>query len=433
MKGWGANLGADLRPRKGALLGVVLSCTAWRRLLCEDFWPPTDQVSDAENAELTLPFSPEVGQAIASMKACSAPGPDGLPVMFFQRFWETMRPVIMPMFQEFYIGTLDMGRINFGVVALIPKVVGASDIRQFRPITVINVLARIFAKGDGGLWLQLIEAKYLQGRPLFACSLMTGSQFWKSIQGIKDEIRLAIRFSVGNGAGTQFWLDPWLDGEPLRLRFPRLSAICGDPAVLVSATAREDGWHVAFRCPLGPAEVHEWEALQVSVPFPTSSDRDSVAWSLSPSGEFSVSSAYLALCRLPVLPWLSPLWKAPLPLKIKIFVWQLLRDRLFSGTEPDLGRRGHKASADDARFHHSPARQSVENWSFSTPSSPRLALSPLAVAQIRLRPPVSQRLSHAAARAAASSGHRSFPDPKSPSSVSFHARRLFDGLPQGTK
>ncbi|KAE8767138.1 putative NOT transcription complex subunit VIP2 [Hordeum vulgare] len=115
--------------------------------LFEDFWPLADQVSDGENVELTLPFSPkEVGQMIASMKACSAPGPDGLPVIFFHRFWETMRPVIMPMFQEFYIGTLDMGRINFGVIALIPKVVGASDIRQFRLITVINVLARIFAK-----------------------------------------------------------------------------------------------------------------------------------------------------------------------------------------------------------------------------------------------------------------------------------------------
>ncbi|KAE8807885.1 retrotransposon unclassified [Hordeum vulgare] len=80
------------------------------------------------------------------MKACSAPGPDGLPVVFFHRFWETVGPVIMPMFHEFYIGTLDMDRINFGVIALIPKVVGASDIPQFHPITVINVLARIFDK-----------------------------------------------------------------------------------------------------------------------------------------------------------------------------------------------------------------------------------------------------------------------------------------------
>ena len=115
--------------------------------LCADFWPPAEQVSDAEKAELTLPFSPEeVGRAIASMKACSAPGPDGLPVVFFQKFWEILRPIIMPMFHEFYIGTLDMARINYGVISLIPKVVGATDIRHFRPITVINVLERIFAK-----------------------------------------------------------------------------------------------------------------------------------------------------------------------------------------------------------------------------------------------------------------------------------------------
>ncbi|KAE8769567.1 dna replication licensing factor mcm2 [Hordeum vulgare] len=152
-------------------------------------------------------------------------------------------------------------------------------------------------------------------------------------RGIKHDIRLGLRISVCNGSGTEFWLDPWLDGEPLRLRFPRLFAICGDPAALVAASAREDGWHVAFRRPLGPAEAHEWAILQVVVPLLVSSDKDSVLWSLSPSGHFSVSSAYLALCRTPVIPWLSSLWKAPLPLKIKIFVWQLLRDRLPSGTE----------------------------------------------------------------------------------------------------
>ncbi|KAE8783282.1 retrotransposon unclassified [Hordeum vulgare] len=81
------------------------------------------------------------------MKACSAPGPDGLPVVFFERFWGTLRPVIMPMFHEFYIGTLDMGRTSFGVIALIPKVVAASDIRQFRPITIAHPLQSAFPKG----------------------------------------------------------------------------------------------------------------------------------------------------------------------------------------------------------------------------------------------------------------------------------------------
>ncbi|KAE8814193.1 abc transporter g family member 37 [Hordeum vulgare] len=217
----------------------------------------------------------------------------------------------------------------------LPKDRGGLGIPASRRMNVALMLRWVYwiLQGDGGLWLQLIEAKYLRGRPLLACSLTTRSQFWKSIQGIKNDIRLGLRISVGDGAETQFWLDPWMDVEPIRLCFPRVFASCDDLAVLVSASALEDGWQVAFRRPLGPAEVQEWELLQEVVPLPASSARDSVSWSLSPSGEFSVSSAYLALCRMPVLPWISPLWKAPLPLKIKIFVWQLLRDRLPSGTE----------------------------------------------------------------------------------------------------
>lgn len=32
---------------------------------------------------------------------------------------------------------------------------------------------------EGGLWLQLLQAKYLRGEPLLACSRMGGSEFWR--------------------------------------------------------------------------------------------------------------------------------------------------------------------------------------------------------------------------------------------------------------
>jgi hypothetical protein len=80
------------------------------------------------------------------MKADSAPGSDRLSVVFFQKFLEKIQAVIMPMFQELYIGTLIMSRLNFGVITLIPKVLGATDIRQFRPITVVNVIQWIISK-----------------------------------------------------------------------------------------------------------------------------------------------------------------------------------------------------------------------------------------------------------------------------------------------
>lgn len=78
-----------------------------------------------KNAALALPFSPEeVGRAIAEMKASSTPESDDLHVTFFQKFWMQLQWVIMPMLHEFYIGALDMSRVNFGVITLILKIVG---------------------------------------------------------------------------------------------------------------------------------------------------------------------------------------------------------------------------------------------------------------------------------------------------------------------
>jgi hypothetical protein len=105
-------------------------------------------VSDAANAALVAPFSEdEVLAAIKGMNPSSAPGPDGLPVTFFKAFWQTIKPEVMALFDEFFSGTMDLGRLNYGVITLIPKVPGAADIHQFRPITVINVIFRILAKG----------------------------------------------------------------------------------------------------------------------------------------------------------------------------------------------------------------------------------------------------------------------------------------------
>ncbi|KAE8768668.1 hypothetical protein D1007_59848 [Hordeum vulgare] len=176
----------------------------------------------------------------------------------------------------------------------LPKDRGGLGIPASRRMNVALMLRWVcqILRGDGGLWLQLLEAKYLHGKPLLACPHSTGSQFWKSIRAIKDDIRLGLWFSVGNGSRTQFWLDPWLDGEPLSLRFPRLFAICEEPAVLVSAAALEDGWQFAFRCSFGPEEVQEWDVLNEVVPLSISSVYDNVSRSLSPSGQFSVNSAY---------------------------------------------------------------------------------------------------------------------------------------------
>jgi hypothetical protein len=80
-----------------------------------------------------------------------------------------------------------------------------------------------------------------------------------------------------------------------------------------------------------PIPTDVW--LRARLPATLSESSDSVRWHLSTLGIFTVKSAYQALCRGPTLTWTSPLWKAPLSFKTKIFVWQLLRDRLPTAVE----------------------------------------------------------------------------------------------------
>jgi len=102
---------------------------------------------DRKKIKLEKPFVVrEVKGAIMDMKVNSAPGPNGFSPIFFQKFWETIRGEIMDMFQDFWLGKLDIKRLNFGVITLVPKVREANSIKQYRPICLLNVDFKCFTK-----------------------------------------------------------------------------------------------------------------------------------------------------------------------------------------------------------------------------------------------------------------------------------------------
>jgi hypothetical protein len=111
------------------------------------FWPVGMCLNGVERAGLEKPFVvEEVKGAIMDMKVNSAPGPNGFSPIFFQKFWGTIKGEIMGMFQDFWTGNLDIKRLNFGVITLIPKVREANNIKQYRPICLLNVDFKCFTK-----------------------------------------------------------------------------------------------------------------------------------------------------------------------------------------------------------------------------------------------------------------------------------------------
>jgi hypothetical protein len=52
----------------------------------------------------------------------------------------------MDMLHDFWAQELNIGRLNYGVITLIPKIKEATEIQQYMPICLLNVSYKIITK-----------------------------------------------------------------------------------------------------------------------------------------------------------------------------------------------------------------------------------------------------------------------------------------------
>ena len=53
---------------------------------------------------------------------------------------------LLHLFHDFYNGKLDLSRLNYGILSLLPKTSDANKIQMYRPICLINVLFKLITK-----------------------------------------------------------------------------------------------------------------------------------------------------------------------------------------------------------------------------------------------------------------------------------------------
>jgi hypothetical protein len=80
------------------------------------------------------------------LKTDTTPGPGGFTVLFFKKLWPLVKHDILHILNDFVLWRIDITRLNFGIVSLIPEFPGADQISQFRPIALINVIFKIIHK-----------------------------------------------------------------------------------------------------------------------------------------------------------------------------------------------------------------------------------------------------------------------------------------------
>ena len=103
------------------------------------------QISPLKNSTLTSNFTEkELFDAISQMEHNRALGPDGFPAEFYQRFWDVIKSDLMDMFVQLHSGNLQLFKLNFGVITLLPEKEDASRIEQYHPICLLNVSFNFF-------------------------------------------------------------------------------------------------------------------------------------------------------------------------------------------------------------------------------------------------------------------------------------------------
>lgn len=80
------------------------------------------------------------------MGPTKAPGPDGLPPLFYQKYWSIVGDDVVSLCLGFLNGSTGIEALNHTLIALIPKVDVPKKVTEFRPISLCNVLYKLISK-----------------------------------------------------------------------------------------------------------------------------------------------------------------------------------------------------------------------------------------------------------------------------------------------
>jgi hypothetical protein len=104
-------------------------------------------ISKSENAQLCLIPSPsEIKEVVFNMQSLKSPGPDGLPPLFYKKYWHIVGNTMIKAVQNFFTSGKQLKEMNFSFIVLIPKIQNPSAINHYRPISLCNTTYKIISK-----------------------------------------------------------------------------------------------------------------------------------------------------------------------------------------------------------------------------------------------------------------------------------------------
>ncbi|KAK3211873.1 hypothetical protein Dsin_016579 [Dipteronia sinensis] len=148
-------------------------------------------------------------------------------------------------------------------------------------------------------------------------------------------LKEGIQIVIGRGDRASFWEDIQWDAIPLRVAFPQIYALSNKKVGKVCEFGKWKGVNWEWDVPLR-RHLFDWENEQLNCLI-TALDNvklrnwipDTISWSFSPNGAFSVSSFRKCVEGTPVVNHCNSMlvWNGFCPPKVEVFVWNLMKGR----------------------------------------------------------------------------------------------------------
>jgi hypothetical protein len=213
---------------------------------------------------------------------------------------------------------------------------GVLDFKLQNEALLLKHLHKFFNREDLP-WVNLVWNYYPEGVP--HASKLCGSFWWRDVMKLSELYRSVTSVNIKDGITTLFWADKW-NGVCPQERFPRLYSYTVNQTLSVKEALLMSDIVDLFERPLSQQAAMELVELQgliqTVVLQPEGKDEWKTIWK---DGTYSAQHFYRHSFRgftcSKVYGWI---WNSKCVLKIKVFAWLLISDRL---NTKDMIKRRH--------------------------------------------------------------------------------------------
>lgn len=180
-----------------------------------------------------------------------------------------------------------------------PKTKGGLGIRLIEDWNWAGMLKLfwVLASGNPSLWADWMRLRYLRRKSIWTVNIPADCSWaFRGILSVREPAKAAFRMKIGDGRDTELWYAPWLpDGPIIDSYGNRVRYSSGIPEWSKVSTFICNGqWNLPVPASLDFEELFREISKTELPPFELP---DKPIWTLTPTGNFSIYSAWLHIIQ----------------------------------------------------------------------------------------------------------------------------------------